>query len=149
MTTIIDFLEDKIPHPRLGLYNSEFLKMSSRQWDIHHDFIQWIFPTDTPSKYNPDAPLISVEDWKLLSDQAKINFKMNLWKFCSFFALVGEEEYNHWFLRLVRVYESCYFVLGYEYIKFQYFRDFASDENWTILTPYAEASVQKMGQRLC
>lgn len=30
--------------------------------DRHHDFIQWIFPLDQPSRFNPSAPLLSEKD---------------------------------------------------------------------------------------
>lgn len=27
-------------------------------WELQHDFIQWLFPTDEPSLFNPDAPVL-------------------------------------------------------------------------------------------
>ena len=29
-----------------------------REWDRSHTFVQWIFPTNEVSKFNPDAPLL-------------------------------------------------------------------------------------------
>lgn len=35
---------------------------SDEQWEKIHDFIQWVFPLQEPSNFNPDAPLLSAED---------------------------------------------------------------------------------------
>lgn len=35
---------------------------SNEELEEVHDFIQWLFPLRTPSRYNPDAPLLSDAD---------------------------------------------------------------------------------------
>ncbi len=33
-----------------------------RRLEMVHDYIQWLFPLPEPSRFNPDAPLLSAED---------------------------------------------------------------------------------------
>ena len=37
---------------------AQVLAWPDPDWEIHHDFIQWVFPTDEASRYNPDAPVL-------------------------------------------------------------------------------------------
>ncbi|MFO0847600.1 MAG: opioid growth factor receptor-related protein [Gemmataceae bacterium] len=34
------------------------LNWPDEDWELQHDFIQWLFATDEPSMYNPDAPVL-------------------------------------------------------------------------------------------
>lgn len=34
------------------------LNWPGEDWELQHDFIQWLFPTDEPSLFNPDAPVL-------------------------------------------------------------------------------------------
>jgi hypothetical protein len=43
-----------------------------------HDFIQWLFPLPEPSRYNPDAPLLTAED--LAAFRADERLRANLRK---------------------------------------------------------------------
>jgi hypothetical protein len=40
----------------------EILAWDDDDLEAVHDYIQWLFPTPTPSAYNPDAPLLSADD---------------------------------------------------------------------------------------
>lgn len=37
-------------------------RWTDEEWEMHHEFIQWLFPLKTPSAFNPDAPLLTDED---------------------------------------------------------------------------------------
>jgi hypothetical protein len=39
----------------------EILEWSDHQLEVHHDYIQWVFPTPTRSAVNPWAPLVTAE----------------------------------------------------------------------------------------
>lgn len=45
-----------------GRYLSDILAWPDREMEAVHDFIQWLFPLPEPSRFNPDAPLLSDED---------------------------------------------------------------------------------------
>ena len=38
----------------------EILSKDDAWWENTHDFVQWVFPTDEPSRFNFIAPLVSV-----------------------------------------------------------------------------------------
>lgn len=38
----------------------EILSYDSNELEYYHDFIQWIFPTTTPSLFNSNAPVINI-----------------------------------------------------------------------------------------
>jgi hypothetical protein len=40
----------------------QILAWNSRELEYTHDYIQWLFPLTEPSRFNPDAPLLSAED---------------------------------------------------------------------------------------
>lgn len=50
----------------------EIYKYDSFQLENQHTFIQWIFPTMRKSHYNNDAPLLSIEDIKILREDGII-----------------------------------------------------------------------------
>jgi hypothetical protein len=41
-----------------GYTREQILGWSDADWESEHDFIQWLFPTDVPSMFNPDAPVL-------------------------------------------------------------------------------------------
>ena len=48
------------------------LGMNDLSLDRTHDYIQWLFPLDEPSRFNKRAPLLSIEDIEILSSYTKI-----------------------------------------------------------------------------
>jgi hypothetical protein len=40
----------------------DILAWGDNQLEAVHDFIQWLFPLHEPSRFNPDAPLLTAED---------------------------------------------------------------------------------------
>jgi Opioid growth factor receptor (OGFr) conserved region len=50
-------------------------------WDEHeleliHDFIQWLFPLTEPSRFNPDAPLLTPEDIAAFRSDEKLRLNL-------------------------------------------------------------------------
>lgn len=41
-----------------GYTLEQILNWDNDDWEGQHDFIQWLFPTDEPSMFNPDAPVL-------------------------------------------------------------------------------------------
>lgn len=56
-TTIVDFYLGKIPN-NAG-HRIEYILTRNMVWlELDHTYIQWLFPTDMFSRYNPEAPLL-------------------------------------------------------------------------------------------
>jgi hypothetical protein len=41
-----------------GYTLAQILDWPDDDWELQHDFIQWLFATDEPSMFNPDAPVL-------------------------------------------------------------------------------------------
>jgi hypothetical protein len=41
-----------------GYSLEQILDWPDEDWEESHDFVQWLFPTDEPSLFNPDAPVL-------------------------------------------------------------------------------------------
>ncbi len=83
---LLAFYGDK-GHTPSGYTREQVLGWPDRDWEIHHDFIQWIFPTDQASMYNSDAPVLdaaTITRWRadhMLLDRLRQSFDRWL-KFC-------------------------------------------------------------------
>jgi hypothetical protein len=42
-----------------GYTLEQVLGWPDEDWELQHDFVQWLFATDTPSMFNPDAPVLN------------------------------------------------------------------------------------------
>lgn len=82
-----------------------WMKESIIEWDTTHNFIQWLFPTKTPSKYL-DAPVLDSSIENELTPQAKATYIGNYYLFLQYFEEYGKLPFNHWILRASRVIES-------------------------------------------
>ncbi len=97
-----------------------------------HDFIQWLFPLPEPSRFNPDAPLLTDDDIAAFRNepQLRANLRRSFGRILSFLGLaetgtgeVGEasnfasrapdvwDEPNHNWLRITRILR-CLSLLG-------------------------------------
>jgi hypothetical protein len=65
MTPLIKFLRGDGPGPN-GYYLDDVLQYSNDEFDLHHDFIQWLFPTNQESNFNPDAPILTPNEIKII-----------------------------------------------------------------------------------
>lgn len=59
--TIVRFYRGGAPDHR-GRLLDEILGWDDEALERVHDFIQWLFPLDEPSMFNPDAPLVDAAD---------------------------------------------------------------------------------------
>lgn len=46
-------------------------------WESSHNFIQYLFPTDQKSQFNPTAPVLTLEDINVLSYNSLFIFRLN------------------------------------------------------------------------
>jgi hypothetical protein len=61
MSKILDFYRQEVPDTE-GRMISDIWQWGHDQLEFCHDFIQWLFPLDVESNFNPDAPLLTKED---------------------------------------------------------------------------------------
>jgi hypothetical protein len=59
-----------------------------------HDFIQWLFPLPEPSRFNPDAPLLTPEDIAgfRAEPQLRANLQRSLERFLTFLGLARRPD---------------------------------------------------------
>lgn len=60
MSELIKFYRDEPNHS--GYTWSYVMSWDDRDWDLIHDFVQWVFPTDEASEFNPEAPVLDKRD---------------------------------------------------------------------------------------
>lgn len=98
-------------------YISDILyKWNDDDWEKHHDFIQWLFPTTTKSKYNIDAPLLTFADAEMFRKYQTIKNLLGtaVAKYEQFiFRTKSLTCFNHNFLRISRVIQ-CLKELGFD-----------------------------------
>ena len=72
-----------------GLRLADVWAMNDQQYDSHHYFIQWVFPTDEASSVNSTAPLTSQVEINMFrsSAQLKLNLLKSLKQFLDFLGL--------------------------------------------------------------
>ena len=78
-----------------------------------HDYIQWMFPTATPSQYNHNAPLVDAETIEVFKNSSELQSYLitSSFIFERFLDLDNPNAHwltnkNHNFLRITRVIES-------------------------------------------
>ncbi|MCA0201576.1 MAG: hypothetical protein LCH56_12175 [Proteobacteria bacterium] len=64
MTSVILAFYNGTGFDAAGRSLEEIWSWDHRRLEMIHDFIQWLFPTPEPSRFNPDAPLLSAGDVK-------------------------------------------------------------------------------------
>ena len=106
---IVGFLEGKTPDHR-GRTLSMVLKQTDHQAETTHDYIQWLFPLDEPSRSVMGAPVINELDIKDIRQSELAQQK--LVKSASWFLGFLERndhwitKYDHNHLRITRVIKS-------------------------------------------
>ena len=61
MSDLIAFYRGLAPDSE-GRTLADLWAFSDREMEDIHDFIQWMFPLREPSRFNPDAPLLTAAD---------------------------------------------------------------------------------------
>lgn len=79
---VLAFFEGKSPDAE-GRMHQEIMEFDSTKLEVHHDYIQWIFPTMGRSAYNPNAPVITDNFTKLFQNSALA--KANYCKSCQLY----------------------------------------------------------------
>lgn len=104
---------------------TDIWSQSDEWWDAQHDFIQWVFPTDKPSHFNNNAPVLKPVDIEALTKDrfALAALRFTFARFLNFLGLEFDDvdvkkasnfekkknafwiEPNHNWLRITRVLE--------------------------------------------
>ena len=71
MSQLTDFLQNNTPD-HAGRYLADIWAFDARQLEYHHDYIQWLFPLDTPSPNNWQAPVLTKADQALCQQNQTI-----------------------------------------------------------------------------
>lgn len=72
-----------------GYTLEQILAWSDEDLEMEHNYIQWLFPTDTPSKFNPDAPVLKKRDILILraDPECQKNLLLGYERFLTFLGL--------------------------------------------------------------
>lgn len=119
--TAIKFLSNLIPD-HLCRHIDDYFKFDHVEMEKCHGWVQWAFPIDTPSLYNPDAPLITEFDSTMMPT-VYMNQELLFIKFLGFIGITFGENVdfidfkrfaeaidgpnNHNLLRISRVIKHC------------------------------------------
>lgn len=68
---------------------STILEQDDDWWELTHDFVQWLFPLDEPSRHSPNAPLLDAGTIAAFQAdaQAMANLQLALTRFMAFLGL--------------------------------------------------------------
>ena len=77
MSRLVDFYRGKATDTE-GRYLQDIWTWPDDDLEAVHDFIQWLFPLPEPSRFNPDAPLLTQKDIEAF--QADEHLRQNLRK---------------------------------------------------------------------
>jgi len=88
MSRLIDFYRGAAADAR-GRTLADLWAFDDSRMESIHDFIQWMFPLPEPSRYNPDAPLVTDDDVRsFLEDPAlREGLKRSYLRFLAFLGL--------------------------------------------------------------
>lgn len=88
MSKLLDFYHGESTDTE-GRRFADILAWSDDELEEVHDFIQWLFPLPAPSRFNPDAPLLTESDIAAFgkSPDLKANLKKAFDRFLSFLGL--------------------------------------------------------------
>ena len=109
MTEIVGFLEGKTPDHR-GRIPAMLLQQTDHQAETTHDYIQWLFPLDEPSRSVNGTPVLTELDIDEIRQSSLV--QANLAESARWFVGFLERnshwvtKYNHNHLRITRVIKS-------------------------------------------
>ena len=109
MTEIVGFLEGRT-HDHHGRILAMLLQQTDHQAETTHDYIQWLFPLDEPSRSVNGAPVLTALDIDEIrqSSLAQINLAKSARWFLGFLERNNHwiTKYNHNHLRITRAIKS-------------------------------------------
>ena len=109
MTEIVGFLEGRTPDHR-GRILAMLLQQTDHQAETSHDYIQWLFPLDEPSRSVNGAPVLTELEIDEIrqSSLAQANLARSAGWFLGFLERNNHwiTKYNHNHLRITRVIKS-------------------------------------------
>ena len=109
MTEIVGFLEGRTPDHR-GRIFAMILQQTDQQAERTHDYIQWLFPLDEPSRSINGVPVLTELEIDEIrqSSLAQINLAKSARWFLGFLERNDHwiTKYNHNHLRITRVIKS-------------------------------------------
>ena len=59
-----------------GRTRKEILTWDQHKLEYTHDYIQWLFPLNAPSAFNPNAPLLTTDDIQAFKQSEKLQHNM-------------------------------------------------------------------------
>jgi hypothetical protein len=155
MSKLIDFLRGE--GTAEGRTVDEIVGMSDAALEVAHNWVQWAFPLQVASNFNPEAPLLTDDEIKIVRNDPVIqeNFDRLCARFLEFLGLTEDDcgvlegprfwdrhpfvwkSFNHNYLRVTRFLESMR-LFGRDYLSASVFEclrrlsgggDIASSEN--------------------
>lgn len=112
---LLSFLQDVRPDHR-GRMLSDIWAFGDEQIESTHDFIQWVFPLDTRSGAQPDAPVLDAAEIDMIhkSAPATMNLERSTDWFLGFLSRSQQwlAPYDHNHLRITRMIRSNRLLLG-------------------------------------
>ena len=112
---IIEFLRG-VGEDAAGRKIEDYLKFTPQEMEEIHDYIQWVFPTETRSMFNKKAPILNRHIIHAINSLpgAMANYLRFLDKMLVFYMLnkhwLVEKDHNH--LRITRIIESVSLIAG-------------------------------------
>lgn len=89
MSRLVEFYRGQTTDSR-GRTLADLWTLDDDRMESVHDFIQWIFPLREPSRYNPDAPLLTDDDVRSFRDDPALRQALGR-SFGRFLAFLGLE----------------------------------------------------------
>lgn len=132
MSDVIQFLMGQGEGPR-GLKLGEVLAFTDYELEHSHDIIQWLFPSDIPSKAHPDSPTLTPEQIQQMKGNTAIDCSVSM-AFCRYVLFLKDKQWltlgNHNYLRMTRILR-CFHILGIKdlYDSFQKYLESVYQEN--------------------
>lgn len=72
---VIEFYRGK-PTKHEGLTYESAINFTDDKLEVHHSYIQWLFPLEVPSNFNPFAPLLTNEQKELFKSDNDLKNKL-------------------------------------------------------------------------
>lgn len=103
MSKIIDFYREEAGNNN-GYFLRDILGWSDGALEMDHDYIQWLFPSNEPSNFNADAPVLTQEDAAIFRADPELQEKVkeSFLRILKFFELeLSEKDYDGIVVRTV------------------------------------------------